>query len=109
MEELENRTLVSSAARIGRDQMATIGMILLNKTFGWKAALQKILITVFGATTLAQSCAVGKNNSNNKSLDVQTLDSIKGIHNHILFTLFTIHLMLFTYRHIVSELWRHSK
>ena len=68
VEELENRTLVLSAARIGRDQMATIGMILLNKTIGWKAALRKILITVFGTTTLAQSCAVRKKKSNNRSL-----------------------------------------
>ena len=108
MEELESRVFVPSAAGIGRDKMATIGMILSNKTIGWKAALRKILITVFGATTPAQSCAAGKKNSNNKSLDVQTLDSIKGIHNHILFKLFAIHLMLFTYRHIVSKLWRHS-
>ena len=109
MEELENRVSVPSVAGIGRDKMATIGMILSNKTIGWKAALRKILTTVFGATTLAQSCAVGKKNSSNKSLDVQILDSIKGIHNHILFKLFAIHLMLFTYRHIVSKLWGYSK
>ena len=63
MEELENRVSVPSVAGIGRDKMATIGMILSNKTIGWKAALQKILTTVFGATTLAQSCAVGNTTS----------------------------------------------
>ena len=88
-EELGNNALVPSAAGIGKDKMAAIGMILSNKTISWKAALRKILVTVFGATTLAQSCAVGKKNSNNKSLNVQTLDSIKGMHN-ILFTLFYI-------------------
>ena len=88
-EELGNNALVPSAAGIGKDKMAAISMILSNKTISWKAALRKILVTVFGATTLAQSCAVGKKNSNNKSLNVQTLDSIKGMHN-ILFTLFYI-------------------
>lgn len=80
VEELEKRALVPSAAGIGRDKMATIRMILLNKTIGWKAALRKILIPVFGATRLAQSCAVRKKNSNKKSFDVQTLDSIKGMY-----------------------------
>ena len=37
---------------------------------------------VFGIGTSAQSCAVGKKNSNNKSLNAQTIDSIKGIHDH---------------------------
>ena len=39
VEELGNRVLVPSAAGIGRDKMAATGMILLNKTIGWKVTL----------------------------------------------------------------------
>lgn len=59
-ENLGNSSHIPSAAGIGKEKMAAIGMILSNKTISWKAALRKILVAVFGTATLAQSCAVGK-------------------------------------------------
>ena len=75
--ELEDRnvedpgqcTNIIPAVGIGKVKMAAISMILTNKNVSWKAALRKILVAVFGIGTLAQSCAVGKKNSNNKCLN----------------------------------------
>ena len=68
-------------------------MILANKVMGWKAALRKILVVVFGVDTLSQSCAKGKKNSKTKSLDHEIVRSITGkyfTYNHsIIHILFT--------------------
>jgi len=94
MAELEGATAEHSEhtsippAGISKEKMATINMIISNKSIGWKAALRKILVAVFGVGTLAQSCAVGKKNANNKCLNGQALDSIKGMIMHLLILLY---------------------
>ena len=54
-------------------------MILQDKAGGWRIALRKLLTVMFGASTLATSCAVGRKNSKYPSLDPVKLNIIKGI------------------------------
>ena len=61
-----------------REKMRAVNLILSNKTLGWKAALRMMLVAVIGVEELAQSCAKGKKNAQNKSLDPQTVRSITG-------------------------------
>ena len=78
---------------ITREKMMAVNIILSNKTIGWKAALRKILVGVFGVNKLSQSCAKGKKNAQNKSLDPQMVRSITG--NNICTIIITILFMLF--------------
>ena len=68
----------SSIPGISMDKISTINMILSNKVIGWKAALRKILVIVFGVDTLSQSCARGRKNAMTRSLDAQIVGSITG-------------------------------
>lgn len=82
----------SSIPGISREKMTTINTILSNKVMGWKAALRKILVAVFGVNTLSQSCAKGKKNSRTRSLDSEIVGSITGKYstsNHFIIHIFT--------------------
>lgn len=92
---------------ITKEKMSAINMILSNKTIGWKAALRKILVVVFGIDTLSQSCAKSKKNAQNRSLDVKVMRSITGnsIFTKLRWQLIFISVILFC-RYFVSEIWR---
>ena len=64
------------------EKTTAIRLILNNKTLGWRAALRKVLVVVFGINVLANSCAMGKRNATYSKLDSALLRSIKGIYNY---------------------------
>ena len=66
---------------IPTEKTGTVRMILLNKSMGWKAALRKILIAVFGVETLSRLCAVGKKNAHYAPLNPTVINAIKGSKN----------------------------
>jgi len=43
-----------------RDQESTITFILANKARGWKVALRKTLMLMFGQECMSNSCAAGR-------------------------------------------------
>ena len=57
---VQTTTSSSSIPGISMEKLSAINMILTNKVMGWKAALRKILVVVFGVDTLSQFCAKGK-------------------------------------------------
>ena len=64
------------------EKTIAIRLILNNKMLGWRAALRKILVVVFGVNVLANSYAMGKRNAIYSKLDSALLRSIKGIYNY---------------------------
>ena len=74
----DETTFNSDVPGITREKMAAINIILSNKALGWKAALRKILVAVLGVNELSQSCARGKKNAKNRSLDSQLVRSVTG-------------------------------
>ena len=56
-------TSSAAQATVNENKSAVIRMILEDKTGGWRIALRKLLAVMFGASTSATSCAVGRKNS----------------------------------------------
>ena len=80
---------------LSREQNVTVRMICYSTSTGWKAALRKILVIVYGHEVLAMSCVVGRTNANSTpALDSRKLDIVKGIHReyeklHIYMSVYT--------------------
>ena len=51
------------------EKTTAIRLVLNNKMLGWRAALRKVLVVVFGVNVLANSCAMGKRNATFNKLD----------------------------------------
>ena len=64
---------------LNSEQMMVIGMILTNPSIGWKVALRKLLMVVFGEETLAGSCCKSRKNATFQPLDGTKLHVVKGI------------------------------
>ena len=64
---------------LNSEQMMAIGMTSTNPSIGWKVALRKLLMVVFGEETLAGSCCKGRKNANFQPLDGTKLNAVKGI------------------------------
>jgi len=69
------------------NQHVAISVITSNASIGWKVALRRVLMVVFGAETLARSCCKGRRNSTNQPLDASKVDAIKGYNKHAYSTL----------------------
>ena len=63
---------------LNAEQMMVIGMISSNPSTGWKVALRKLLMVVFGEETLARSCCKGRKNATFQPLDGTKLNAVKG-------------------------------
>ena len=63
---------------LNSEQMMVIGMISTNPSIGWKVALRKLLMVVFGEETLAGSCCKGRKNATFQPLDGTKLHAVKG-------------------------------
>ena len=79
MQSPSTNSVTAAQATLNENKSAVINMILQDKAGGWRIALQKLLTVMFGASTLALSCAVGRKNSKYPSLDPVKLNIIKGI------------------------------
>ena len=60
-------------------QTMMIGMMSTNPSIGWKVALRKLLMVVFGEEILARSCCIGRKNATFQPLDGTKLNAVKGI------------------------------
>ena len=58
---------------LNSEQQMAITMIASNPSIGWKVALQRVLMVVFGEETLAASCCKGRKNATFQPLDGQGL------------------------------------
>ena len=64
---------------LNSEQTMVIGMMSTNPSIGWKVALRKVLMVVFGEETLAGSCCKGRKNATFQPLDGTKLNAVKGI------------------------------
>ena len=74
--EMSNNTGIPD---LNSEQTMVIGMISTNPFIGWKVALQKLLMVVFGEETLAGSYCKGRKNATFQPLDGTKLNAVKGI------------------------------
>ena len=54
------------------------GMISTNPSTGWKVALQKLSMVVFGEETLAISCCKGRKNASFQPQEGKKFNAVKG-------------------------------
>ena len=69
----------SGIAGLNSEQQMAITMITANPSIGWKVALRRVLMVVFGEETLAASCCKGRKNATFQPLDGTKLNAVKGI------------------------------
>jgi len=53
----------------GQNQESMVTFILANKSHGWKVALRKMLMLVFGQECMSNSCATGRKLAKTQKLD----------------------------------------
>ena len=63
------------------EQTMMVEMMSTNPSIGWKVALRKLLMMVFGEETLARSCCKGRKNATFQPLDETRLNAIKGTYD----------------------------
>jgi len=94
---------LADTLEVTREQMMTIKMYCANQTIGWKTALRRIMIVVFGNDVLSSSCTVGRRNSKHTALPNRKIDVIKGINVHICFMWYNVVYVGLMHEHFGSR------